>query len=158
MTPLDSIKPANDDVEVPIPADQQEINKALRCLRDYQEICNIPPLSEKENRALLDWVLKGGRLPEHLNLDAEWRQTNSGPAMSDNALKNYVEAQLHLLLAKTAIEGKNPPLEDVIGIAETFAMIALERIRLNPDNPELVIVEVINHVLLLLDRDPQIQN
>lgn len=63
-----------------------------------------------------------------------------------------------MLLAIERVRGQSPPLQDIEGIAETFAMTALDRIRVNPNNPELVMVEVINDVLLLLDRDPEIRN
>lgn len=68
--------------------------------------------------------------------------------MSQAALRDYNGAQISLLLAIT--RGESPPIQEIEGVAETFAMMALDRIRVNPDRPELVTVEVVDRVLLLL--------
>lgn len=58
-----------EELEPTARVEQQELDNALKCLRAYQAACKIPLLPEEEERALLEWIVKGGRLPEHLNLD-----------------------------------------------------------------------------------------
>lgn len=153
------IHPANDDIEAPPDTIQPEVENALRCLRSYQQACDIPLLPEEEERILLEWIVKGGRLPDHLNLDENWRKGRVPRiVMSQAAQSDYNWAQIHLLLAIEAARGESPPLHEIEGIAEAFAMAALDRIRLNPEDPSFVVVEVVKDVLLLLDRDPKIRN
>jgi|GEM_PF-2699599 len=151
----DGCKPADDDKDdasVEIPLDTPgTIDDALASLREYQRICGIPQLPEKEERAILEWIVNGGHLPENLKLDERW----SNPRESE-ALLLYNTAQIYLLIAMAKVRGRSPKLSDVQKIGDAFALAAVDQIRMG--SPDQVIVHVIDRVTLLIDVDPPLKH
>jgi len=153
------VQSANDDEEKEVRANP-ELENALTCPRAFQQAAGIPLSSEEEERALIEWIAHGGRIPqdqndpEHpaqLDLDAKWRRIMiPSREITHAAQLNYNLAQVNLLKAIAMLTGGEIPV-DIASMGETFAMVALDKIHRDPEHPGQITVEVIENVTLLLE-------